>query len=111
MSDQLTLDLAPLVTPDYAPDLTPSQRFAEFHSQNPHVADLLERLAADWFAAGNSKVGVKALTEQARWASGLATTSEPWRINNTHVAFYADLLIQRNPDWETRIDRRRRTAE
>jgi hypothetical protein len=42
----LELDLSPLTEPDYSPSMSLAERFAEFHRQNPHVADALESLAA-----------------------------------------------------------------
>jgi hypothetical protein len=108
---QLELDLSPLAEPDYTPTMSLADRFAAFHSSNPHVADALEALAAQWLAAGHRKVGMKALAERCRWESGIQTTGEPWRINNSHVAFYARLLIERRPEWADAIDTRRALAD
>lgn len=105
-TDQLSLDLAPLTVPDYEPELSIAERFAIFHAANPQVADTLEHLARHWFAAGHTKVGVKALAERARWESGLSTSGEPWRINNSYVSLYARLLIERHPSWAERIETR-----
>lgn len=109
-TDQLTLDLTPLTEPDYSPDLSLAERFAAFHEANPHVADALESLAAQWLAAGNRKVGAKALVERLRWESGLRTVGGGYRINNSHVSFYARLLIERHPDWSDAIDLRHAPA-
>ena len=106
MTAQLALDLSPLTLPDYEPELTIAERFALFHAANPQVADLLEHLAREWFAAGHAKVGVKALAERARWESGLSTSGSLWKINNSFVSHYARLLIERNPQWADRINLR-----
>jgi len=103
---QLALDLSPLTTPDYAPDLTIAERFAIFHAANPHVADALEALAAEWLAAGNAKVGAKALVERLRWESGIRTAGDTYRINNSFVSLYARLLIERHPSWADHIETR-----
>lgn len=110
-TQQLTLDLAPLVTPDYAPELTLSERFELFHAANPHVADALETLAAQWLAAGHRKVGMKALVERLRWESGISTVGDAYRINNSHVAFYARLLLDRRPEWADAIETRTALAD
>ena len=107
----LALDLSPLTEPDYTPTMSLADRFAAFHEQNPHVADALEALADQWLATGHSKVGMKALAERVRWESGIQTTGEPWRINNSHVAFYARLLIERRPEWADAIETRRAQAD
>lgn len=105
MTDTL-FDLAPLTEPDYAPDLTITERFDAFHEANPHVADALETLAEQWFAAGRPKVGVKALVERLRWEAGIQTVGDPYRINNVFTAHYARLLIARRPEWADRIETR-----
>ncbi|RNL64391.1 hypothetical protein EFK50_07660 [Nocardioides marmoriginsengisoli] len=109
-TDQLTFDLAELVEPTYSPDLSLAERFAIFHEANPHVADALESLAAQWLAAGNRKVGAKALVERLRWESGLRTEGQAYRINNSHVSFYSRLLIERHPEWADCIDLRHAPA-
>lgn len=109
-TQQLALDLAPITEPTYEPDLSLAERFAIFHSTNPHVADALEALAAQWLAAGNRKVGAKALVERLRWESGIRTVGGGYRINNSHVSFYARLLIERHPSWADAIDTRRAPA-
>lgn len=109
-TDATLFDLQPLVEPEYAHEATLAERFVAFHEANPHVADMLEALAAEWLAAGNRKVGAKALVERLRWESGLRTNGEPYRINNSHVSFYSRLLIERHPDWADCIDLRRAPA-
>ena len=107
---QLTLPLAPLVEPDYTPELTIAERFAAFHAANPHVADALEALAAEWLAH-HRKVGVKALVERLRWESGIQTHGDAYRINNVFTAHYARLLIDRRPEWADRIETRALRAD
>ena len=110
-AQQLELDLAELVVPEYSPEATLAERFAEFHRSNPHVADALERLAEQWLAAGNSKVGMKALIERLRWESGIQTDGSAYRLNNSWPAFYSRLLIARRPEWADSIDTRRAQAD
>jgi hypothetical protein len=104
------LDLSPLTEPVYAVEATLAERFAEFHRCNPHVADALESLAAQWLAR-HERAGMKSLAERIRWESGLRTTGEPWRLNNSHVAFYSRLLLARHPEWTGRIQTRRAHAD
>lgn len=98
MTEQLTLDLSPLVEPTYTPDLTIAERFAMFHEANPHVADALEALAAQWLAR-HDRVGMKALYERARWETGIRTEGEVWKLNNDFTAHYARLLVARHEEW------------
>ena len=109
---QLALDLSPLTEPDYEPTLTLDERFDLFHEANPHVADALEHLAETWLLR-HRRVGVKFLTEQARWLSGtdFETTGEPWRLNNSYTSRYARLLLARRPEWQGRIETRSLVTE
>ena len=99
MTDQLALPLAPLVVPDYEPELTIAERFDAFHAANPHVADALELLARQWLDAGHKRVGIKALIERLRWEYGIRTEGDSFRLNNTLTSHYARLLIERRPEW------------
>lgn len=107
----LELPLAPLVHRPTDTRLSLPERFAQFHSDNPHVADALEALAAQWFAAGNQRVGMKALYERLRWESGLRTTGGAYRLNNDWPAFYARLLLEAHPEWTGRILTRAAAAD
>lgn len=109
-TDQLELPGLGITEPDYEPHLTLEQRFQMFHERNPHVADALEALAAQWLAR-HRKVGMKALVERLRWESGIRTDGDPWRINNSHVAFYARLLLARRPEWAGCIETRKAQAD
>jgi hypothetical protein len=106
----LELDLHDLVTPEYSEVMSLADRFAAFHGSNPHVADALERLAEQWLARHN-RVGMKALVERLRWESGIRTEGSAYRINNSHVSFYARLLIERRPEWADRIETRKALAD
>lgn len=102
---QLTLPIADIVTPAYDKGLSISERFALFHNANLWVADALEELAADWFAAGHQRVGIKALVEVVRWQYG-RTTTDRWKVNNDFTSRYARLLIDRRPEWASSIETR-----
>jgi hypothetical protein len=105
VSDQLAFDLTELVHPEYQPTMTLAERFALFHWHNPHVADALERLADQWLNR-HRKVGIGALVERLRWESGITTSGEAYRINNSYRSRYARLLLDRRPEWVGRIETR-----
>ena len=110
-TEQIELDLSPLVTPDLEPTATIVERFEAFHAANPHVAAGLEHLAAEWLGAGHRKVGVKALVERLRWEAGIRTSGDDYRINNDFTSHYARLLIERRPEWADAIETRALRAE
>ena len=109
-TDQLALDLAPLVHRPLDTRLTLAQRFAQFHADNPHVADALEQLAAQWFDAGNQRGSTKAFIERLRWESGIRTGGGEYLLNNSLTAFYSRLLLERRPEWTGRILTRKSEA-
>ena len=105
----IPLPIAELVVPKLEPTATLAERFQAFHEANPHVADALESLAAQWLAR-HERVGVKSLWERLRWEVGIQTDSTP-RLNNNWPAFYARLLIDRHPEWADAIQTRRALAD
>lgn len=99
----LELDLQPLVHRPTDTRLTLAERYQQFAADNPQVLDLYEHLARRWFDAGNYRVGMKFLAEQARWVTGLQMPGEQWAVNNSYTAFYARALLERRPEWAGRI--------
>ena len=74
--------------------------FQRFHAENPHVYSHLERLAFKLRNRGVQRWGVKALWEVLRYELAL-NTAEPvstYRLNNNFTAYYARLLMERNPE-------------
>jgi hypothetical protein len=85
--------------------------FWDFHSQNPHIYEQLEQLALQLRRSGVQRWGMKALWEVLRYELMLRTSASArsFRLNNNHTAFYARLLMDRNPElagfFETREHR------
>jgi hypothetical protein len=104
---QLALDLGDLVEPVYLPEMTLAERFRAFHGANPWVYRAYERLAADWVARGNTRIGVKMLTEIIRWQYGRETTGRAFRIDNSFTSRYARMLVDRNPGWDGLFETRK----
>ncbi|MDP9101629.1 MAG: hypothetical protein M3N21_05730 [Actinomycetota bacterium] len=110
--DQLSL---PLNVPTLPREASLTERFAAFHTANPHVYRALHSLASrrwtsDLRAGRRPHVGVAALYEALRWEQALRTTGETWRLNNSYRAFYARLLIAARPEWAGFIDTREQKA-
>lgn len=79
--------------------MTTAERFEEFHAANPDVYKVLVRLAREWVAAtGRPKLGIKTLYERARWEIALNTGDADYKLNNNYTAFYARLIMYREPD-------------
>lgn len=107
---QLALDLHPLTTPDYEPDLTLGERYDLFIAENPQVLDVFESLAEQWLNAGHARCGMKAVAETARWQTGIRMGSGGWKVNNSFVSFIARDILARRPEWHGRIELRTQRA-
>lgn len=99
MTTQLTLELSPLVTPDYEPRATISERYAEFEALNPWIIPALERLTLDWIEAGHKRLGIGMLTEILRWEYGRTVSTDGLKINNDFRSRMVRRLIDLHPDW------------
>lgn len=76
------------------------ERFWDFHTDHPHVYDNLVRLARQWTAAGNGKLGIATLFEKLRWEWHVAAVKDHagFKLNNTYRANYARLIMANEPD-------------
>lgn len=100
MSAQPSLFDAPVVHEDQSSRRGSGvrQSFEDFHAENPNVLEALRAEALRVKAAGWRTYGLKALVESLRWDARLATNGKPWKLNNSHVASYARLLMETTPE-------------
>lgn len=102
MTDQLSLTF----------DASISERFEEFHRDNPHVYRVLVRLAREWVnSTGSRKLGIKSLYEVARWRLAIETSDPEYRLNNSYTAFFARLIMRHEPDLDGLFDLRASEAD
>lgn len=73
--------------------------FERFHMENPKVYDTLVMLARRWRGRKGplATCGIGMLFEVARWYLDLETVGEPLKLNNNYRAFYARLIMGREP--------------
>ncbi len=84
-----------------------SERFVEFHRENPRVYKTLVDLARKWVkTTGSSKIGIKSLCERARWEIAVKSKNSGFRIDNSFTAFYARLIMENEPDLKGMFDTR-----
>jgi len=103
--DQLSFDLADLITPQYAPEATIQERYSAWIAANPWVLDAMEHLIGAWLAAGHKRAGVKQAWEVLRWQYG-RTTGDTFKANNTWTSRVARDLLARHPEWSEYIETR-----
>lgn len=74
------------------------KQFIAFHRGNPHVYDKLVELAFTLKRIGHRKIGIAMLFEQMRWLHAMETTDmSGFKLNNNYRAFYARMIMNRNP--------------
>lgn len=89
-----------------------TDKFVEFHRENPHVYRVLVSLAREWVArSGSHKLAIKTLYERARWEIAMTTSANDFRLNNNFTAFYARLIMQQEPDLAGLFDLRTSEAD
>jgi len=80
------------------------KKFWEFHLAHREVYRTLVYFARQWRErrGPDSFCGIKALYERARWEMAFQSLDDqpPPKLSNNHTAFYARLIMDRNPDLE-----------
>jgi hypothetical protein len=94
----------------YPGEHTLEDNFRRFHSMNPHVYEMLVKLARRWKRRSpGGRCGIGMLFETARWYLNVVGVGEPMHLNNNYRAFYARLIMDQEPDlaglFETRRQR------
>jgi hypothetical protein len=75
--------------------------FWKFHDKNPAVYRLLVRFARQWRQrfGPDAVMGIGQLFERVRWEVCIKTDDAMgFKLCNNHRAFYARLIMERNPD-------------
>ena len=75
------------------------EKFLEFHAKHPEVYAALSKFAYQWRdrKGPDARLGIKMVIERVRWELSLGAKDETPRLNNNHSAFYARLLMAREP--------------
>lgn len=73
--------------------------FEKFHAANPGVYVELRRLARQMIREGH-RFGIATIYEVARWEATLALRpgGSTLKLNNSYRAYYARMLMDREPD-------------
>lgn len=72
--------------------------FWEFYHANPDVYAELLKLCHRLLEKGHKTYGIGSLFEALRWHMAMETTDPFYKLNNNHRAFYARLLMAREPE-------------
>lgn len=74
------------------------EAFEEFHARNPHVYELLVKLARRAAQAGRTRIGIGMLYEVLRWNYAIHTTGDEFKLNNNFRSRYVRLIEDSEPD-------------
>lgn len=98
-SEQLVLEMQPLVAPEHVDGETIQQRFEAFHALNPWVYTAFCQITDDWIARGKGRIGIGMLTEILRWQYGRQTRGDDFKINNNFRSRYVRLMVSEHPEY------------
>jgi len=85
--------------------------FWEFHRSHPEVYEYLVRFARQWRGTRpDARLGIAMLFERVRWEIALNIAERP-TLNNNHRAFYARLIMKREPDLADAFHLRRQRVQ
>jgi len=85
--------------PNSLPKSKTQRRFERFHLLNPHVYNDIEDIALSMHAQWdkNNKGSISLIYERLRWLHAVKTRGEKYRLSNDFRAYYARLVMARNP--------------
>lgn len=111
-ADEIQPDLfTSLATEDAGAELTAAEKFEAFNRDNPHVYQILVRLAREWVnRTGRRRVGIAILWERMRWELAVQTNEAP-KLNNDYRAHFARMIMRQEPDLEGLFELRRSMAD
>jgi hypothetical protein len=75
------------------------QAFENFDVENPKIWELLVKFSFEAKNSGMTNIGISLLVERIRWEIQVVTkSSDKYKINNNHRAFYARKLMATYPE-------------
>ncbi len=112
MSEQLTFITEAGQIVVYRPEEhSLEDNFKRFHAENPHVYEMLVKLARRWKRRNPNRCGIGMLFETARWYLHLQGEGEPMHLNNNYRAFYARLIMDQELDLDGIFEIRRQRTD
>ena len=70
----------------------------EFHKQNPHVMELVEKFTFEAIRRGRSHYSINSIFERIRWHEDIETDHDgEFKLSNNHRAYYARYFHAKYP--------------
>lgn len=79
------------------PKLSAEEAFERFHRLNPHVYELIKKIAFEMKAMGKNNCSIWMIFGMLRWKYFFQTRGETLLLNNNHTSFYSRKLQRENP--------------
>jgi hypothetical protein len=91
--------------------MTKAERFATFHTANPHVYTLFKRFAFEAIEAGRTKLSSQLIIERIRWEASVVTKrTDGYKINDHYKPFYSRMFMSEYPEFSGFFETRERRS-
>jgi hypothetical protein len=88
--------------------MTWDEKFEEFHTKNPHVYDMVVKLAREVKNKGHNRIAIELLWNQLRWQHLMTNDpNTPFKLNQNYKSRYARLIMAQESDLEGVFEIRR----
>lgn len=72
----------------------------EYHKENPHVYELVEKFTFDVIQRGYDRYSINSIFERIRWHTDIDTEGDKFKISNNHRAYYARYFMYLHPQYD-----------
>jgi len=75
-----------------------SEKFADFHAQNPRVYELIKAYTFEAIGSGLKRYSIQGVIERVRWQTSIETHGDDYKLNNNYAPFYARMFMEDFPE-------------
>jgi len=80
--------------------LTLTERFNQYHRDNPHVYELFKKFTFMAIRRGHNRLSAWMIANRIRWETSIETFSvEEYKISNDYIALYARKFMNDHPEY------------
>jgi hypothetical protein len=73
------------------------ERFNKYHEENPHIWEEIQQRTKEQIGRARARGSMRDLFGHLRWYSGLRTTGDRWKLNNSYCSFYTRMWNNKYP--------------
>lgn len=86
--------------------ITIREGFEVFNRENPHVFEAFENTCLSELRNGAKVISPKRIMNNLRW-SDIKTNGKDFKVNDAHISYYSRLFVERHPEYERNVPRRK----